>query len=123
MRSRRWFFGWPGSAAQTLDFDVFDARGRWGASLQRTVHNQIFFYRQIGSPDLHDLSMSAEGRAQRSFGALDLSGSLTLTHRWNRDFVRNEVDVGAQLTLAWWPGRSAPAGLAPSAPAPAAAPH
>jgi hypothetical protein len=56
------------------------------------------------------VEITAGLRYVRSFGVLDLGAEFALTHRYNRDLIRDETNGYLRVELTLWPPRTGPPG-------------
>jgi hypothetical protein len=105
----------PGSDAQTVGFDMFDATSRTGVMLERVRYDEDTYYEQFSrrwSESRHDVEVSAEIRRTQWVGPVQIEGALRYSHRWNRDFISalnespdmsNENNIGTEMFVRWTP--------------------
>jgi hypothetical protein len=101
----------PGADSQILAIDVFGRSGRIGGYIERVRRNDSIYWTVIDPQQLgisHDTELTAGFRQVFFAGPVDISWEASASHRWNRDFLRDEsnfrfdVQVGAPI------GRSPP---------------
>jgi hypothetical protein len=106
----------PGSDAQFIGVDVFDARGVIGGFVERTRYDDDAYYNNWGRFYGHngqDVELTAG--AQQVFFWRDLDASWKLSYSWrrNRNFVGLDgsnwdfptaTNIGLRLGLVWRPG-------------------
>lgn len=99
----------PGADAQTLAVDVYGARGRLGAFVERVRRNDAFYWSAIEPADplgrSHDVELGGGLRGVVLTRGLELSWEAAGGKRWNRDFLGSEWNARLSLGLAF-PGAS-----------------
>ncbi len=107
----------PGSDSQSLGADLFGGWGSSGIYVQRVRYDNDAYYAvwaPFWSDHGHDVGLGGGLRHQQQFGWLAAAADLSLTHRWNRQFIG--IGVGPQgrpkysennfhlrLTVSWTP--------------------
>jgi hypothetical protein len=106
----------PGSDAQFLGADLFDARGRSGLSVERIRYDEDRYYQRWGrvyGMHGHDVEVTASLSRDLLWGDFDFGGELDYSWRRNRNFIglesgewgdlRTETNLGARLRVVWRP--------------------
>ena len=111
----------PGSNSQVVGFDRYERWGSVGGYLERVVFNDdAYFARWADTFSMygHDLELTVAVRGLLFLGDFDVSGELSLSRRWGRNFIGykafmgapasewdfiKELNLGVELALRWRP--------------------
>lgn len=105
----------PGSDAQTVGLDIFNATSRTGIMLERARYDEDTYYEQFSrrwSESRHDVELTGELRRLQFFGPVSVEAAIRYSHRWNRDFISaindspdmsRESNIGTELSISWTP--------------------
>jgi hypothetical protein len=93
----------PGADSQTIAVDVFHRGGRIGGYLERVRRNDAYYWAVVepvqGSWS-HDAELTLGVRQVLRVGPAEVSWDLGAAFRQNRDFIRHERNLKAELGLA-----------------------
>ncbi len=93
----------PGADSQTIAVDVFHRGGRIGGYLERVRRNDAYYWAVVepvqGSWS-HDAELTLGMRQVLRVGPMEVSWDLGAAYRQNRDFIRHERNLKAELGLA-----------------------
>ncbi len=109
----------PGSNAQTVGADWYSRTGRTGLALDRIAHDDDAYYNTY-APTYgfhgHDVELTGTLSQFVFLGPLSIDAAVSVSHRYNRDFLdlvgfviptATENNLGARLGLSWHPFRPA----------------
>jgi hypothetical protein len=104
----------PGSDAQLIGFDMFDATGRSGARIERVRYDDDTYYRRFArrwGETRHDAEINVAVSRTHLIGAFEVEAGIQFSRRYGRDFIPLdgegtdlvETNWGTRVVASWQP--------------------
>lgn len=105
----------PGSDAQLVGVDVFSAKGRTAARIERTRYDDDTYYRTFArtyGETRHDAEISLSASRLQIIRPFEVEAEVMVSRRYDRDFISLvagtastvETNWGVRLSASWRPG-------------------
>ena len=84
--------------------DIFTAKGRTAARIERTRYDDDTYYRQFArrfGETRHDAEISLSASRLQMIGAFEVEGGLMMSRRYDRDFIAPAADAAPATETNW----------------------